>query len=68
MSSYARQGFRVIAIAGKNIPTNSLSANHVPKPQLRMVVEKDLTFYGLVVLANKPKETVRYPFLFQPFF
>jgi cation-transporting ATPase 13A3/4/5 len=49
---FARKGYRVIAIARKRMP-HPLPV--MEKADLREIVEKDLTFLGLVLLVNKLK-------------
>jgi len=57
MADYARMGFRVIAIAHRSIPDNRIPAAS-NKADLRRMLETDLHFLGLVVLANRPKKEV----------
>lgn len=57
MSDYARMGFRIIAVAYRAVPENRIP--DMPKADLRRAMETDLTFLGLVVLANRPKPEVR---------
>jgi len=56
MSSYTKEGFRVIALATREMP--GLNYRQVHRIQ-RDAVEKDLTFIGLLIMENKLKiETI----------
>jgi len=51
LGQFARKGYRVIAIARKRMAEIPV----MEKPELRLQVESDLTFLGLVLLVNKIK-------------
>lgn len=51
LESYTQEGFRVIAIAHKELKMSYTKVNKVQ----RDVIEKDMTFLGLIVLENRLK-------------
>jgi cation-transporting ATPase 13A3/4/5 len=53
LAHFAHQGYRVIAIGRKTVPSD---LPLMDKPDLRLLVEKELQFLGLVLLENKVKE------------
>ena len=52
LSQYTHQGYRVIAYASKRLDE---PLPHVDKAQQRLLVERDLTFMGLLLLENAVK-------------
>ena len=52
LSQYTHQGYRVIAFASKRLDG---PLPHVEKAQQRLLVERDLTFTGLLLLENAVK-------------
>lgn len=55
-NGYARRGLRVLAVAGRRLPDEM--NNDLSKATIT-TVEKDLTFIGLAVMVDPPREEVR---------
>jgi len=54
LDRYATYGFRIIAMAYRNIPSNMAKTAKINK-MTRAEIESDLTFLGLIVLENRIK-------------